>query len=1147
MSVSSTPNLPAPMVSGTVLLTMSRVQSRNERETKKRIQAGLGSVKGRYEMRSRVALQSWFEAEDAALKERYGLTGGISEQQAVGDVGRYEVEKRKLAAALAGRGSILAQQLQAMEATMKALAETELNPALPPTLAISLFGVDMPLYTEAFAAMNQSTVDASHSVAALSSYVCTSVLPNACITFEHPLIATGLGSLSAVGDLVRSCASVGERLMSPLLECAAGNASSFDAQEQHQHQRRTLDAAALTLTCEIEAFKMLLGASTFAAGAVSSEEGLVLDRGLLYGSPLRPSTVHPGALDPTHLATRLEDAQRRSHQQHRVDQVPNFDPSRTKSRLLVLLQFTASNLVILVRSNKVKEAIASVFTSNTVASVSGAQASRDFALAAAPLFTMIVTTHVAAHLQGESTTQHPHPRAEHLCEVLWPYFEKGDAIILGEIQGAVKCPSFEIVSPNLAGEKEAAVLVAEVTAATNGEKRPREGGPEVASASSQPLNLFKEMSLDSMLTSGARWLLMLVNSTVNVAAAANNVDINEDSEAVDEPEVASSLSAELSSSGGIFTTNAHGIPLRCFARRASGIPAPKVRGDSAVLDHWRKYIALRTLENHLDASSALSWSDRANGDFSYTLVSDVWDRTDFSGCSRPVKMIRVKRSVAVSSPLCGFTLSPPTFTPSPTGAKVTHLATQFSISVFCAEVSFAKLLAAKRLLSSQQSEEEVDLQNRFLNPSSVAMQMWSNRAAFLTSKYNIQFSEPLATVPQSLATNVATSVLLHQVNSVILAIQTLRWRELTVAAAPSAGGVQIAEGQRFSSQIRSSFEGPFQTYFTQNLIPTSCYFGEIISDLKGLPNTITKLSAPQLERVLDQQRSHCCPASVVDEGTLDVTSVGAWVPNPVFRGFCLSSSESDANDVDGDTTLMQALAASPKHGGANMMSQKQQELSDRRKEIELLREKQKQDHSDDAQDMLHKVMQTTSNTLMASALTSGTMDDAFEIAPPENVLFVCKLSPLTTAKGLATTFSQFGRVVACDVITMPAGAREMSVTKQNYDAGNVSPGGGVVVGGQVRVNSEGRKSAKYAFVEFDSVDGCNAAFSKMEGVIIDDSRIHVDFSQSTSQVLLQELQHQRRKNVAPITAPSRTGISPSSSTADSAGSMLSMLRNLPQE
>ena len=43
-----------------------------------------------------------------------------------------------------------------------------------------------------------------------------------------------------------------------------------------------------------------------------------------------------------------------------------------------------------------------------------------------------------------------------------------------------------------------------------------------------------------------------------------------------------------------------------------------------------------------------------------------------------------------------------------------------------------------------------------------------------------------------------------------------------------------------------------------------------------------------------------------------------------------------------------------------------------------------------------------------------------------------------------------------------------------------------------------KKSLCYAFVEFESKEVCEQAYLKMENVLIDDKRIHVDFSQSVS-------------------------------------------------
>ena len=84
--------------------------------------------------------------------------------------------------------------------------------------------------------------------------------------------------------------------------------------------------------------------------------------------------------------------------------------------------------------------------------------------------------------------------------------------------------------------------------------------------------------------------------------------------------------------------------------------------------------------------------------------------------------------------------------------------------------------------------------------------------------------------------------------------------------------------------------------------------------------------------------------------------------------------------------------------------------------------------------------------------------------PPENVLFVCKLNPATESDDLELIFSRFGSVLDCEVI-------------RDVDTGD---------------------SLGYAFVEFSEKSMCEEAYSKMEGVVIDDRRIHVDFSQSVS-------------------------------------------------
>lgn len=95
----------------------------------------------------------------------------------------------------------------------------------------------------------------------------------------------------------------------------------------------------------------------------------------------------------------------------------------------------------------------------------------------------------------------------------------------------------------------------------------------------------------------------------------------------------------------------------------------------------------------------------------------------------------------------------------------------------------------------------------------------------------------------------------------------------------------------------------------------------------------------------------------------------------------------------------------------------------------------------------------------------GDIPDA-DIAPPENVLFVCKLNPVTTDDDLQIIFSRFGKIKSCEVIR---------------DKGSGD-------------------SLQYAFIEFENQESCEAAYFKMDNVLIDDRRIHVDFSQSVSKI-----------------------------------------------
>ncbi|KAF7538877.1 hypothetical protein G7Z17_g12560 [Cylindrodendrum hubeiense] len=104
----------------------------------------------------------------------------------------------------------------------------------------------------------------------------------------------------------------------------------------------------------------------------------------------------------------------------------------------------------------------------------------------------------------------------------------------------------------------------------------------------------------------------------------------------------------------------------------------------------------------------------------------------------------------------------------------------------------------------------------------------------------------------------------------------------------------------------------------------------------------------------------------------------------------------------------------------------------------------------------------------AQALTLEMMGDLpfAEVKPPENVLFVCKLNPVTGDEDLELIFGRFGKILSCEVI-------------RDQKTGD---------------------SLQYAFIEYDDKASCETAYFKMQGVLIDDRRIHVDFSQSVSKL-----------------------------------------------
>ena len=96
---------------------------------------------------------------------------------------------------------------------------------------------------------------------------------------------------------------------------------------------------------------------------------------------------------------------------------------------------------------------------------------------------------------------------------------------------------------------------------------------------------------------------------------------------------------------------------------------------------------------------------------------------------------------------------------------------------------------------------------------------------------------------------------------------------------------------------------------------------------------------------------------------------------------------------------------------------------------------------------------------------------------------MCKLNPVTQDEDLELIFGRFGKILSCEVI-------------RDQKTGD---------------------SLQYAFIEYEEKASCEAAYFKMQGVLIDDRRIHVDFSQSVSKlsdVWRNDTNDKRKKNAS---------------------------------
>lgn len=133
----------------------------------------------------------------------------------------------------------------------------------------------------------------------------------------------------------------------------------------------------------------------------------------------------------------------------------------------------------------------------------------------------------------------------------------------------------------------------------------------------------------------------------------------------------------------------------------------------------------------------------------------------------------------------------------------------------------------------------------------------------------------------------------------------------------------------------------------------------------------------------------------------------------------------------------------------------------------------------DAEEIEEKIKDSEAKARATILEMVGDLPDA-DVKPPENVLFVCKLNPVTTSEDLEVIFSRFGKIESCEVI-------------KDRKTGD---------------------SLQYAFIEFEKEEDCEQAYFKMDNVLIDDRRIHVDFSQSVSKLDWKSEANSKLKNLS---------------------------------
>eukprot|EP00746_Dinoflagellata_sp_MGD_P167561 gnl/MRDRNA2_/MRDRNA2_98287_c0_seq1.p1 gnl/MRDRNA2_/MRDRNA2_98287_c0~~gnl/MRDRNA2_/MRDRNA2_98287_c0_seq1.p1 ORF type:complete len:427 (-),score=107.15 gnl/MRDRNA2_/MRDRNA2_98287_c0_seq1:41-1243(-) len=121
-----------------------------------------------------------------------------------------------------------------------------------------------------------------------------------------------------------------------------------------------------------------------------------------------------------------------------------------------------------------------------------------------------------------------------------------------------------------------------------------------------------------------------------------------------------------------------------------------------------------------------------------------------------------------------------------------------------------------------------------------------------------------------------------------------------------------------------------------------------------------------------------------------------------------------------------------------------------------------QDAEDEAQ-LSEQLGKTLAKSQATSLELLHDIPDA-DIKPPDTVLFVCKLNPITQDGDLELIFSRFGAIKSCHVV-------------RDWKTGD---------------------SLQYAFIDFENKRSSEQAYFKMQDCLIDDRRIWVNFSQSVA-------------------------------------------------